>query len=179
MRKNFSCSCVFLSAKKHLHKWVCPSIRPSVHYAFSFSAVLTCFIASRGQYLLLFRRSRPHVGPFILLNIFMFANWIQWVAQYGMFTKCLIHFSTSTSCRLRSRVYMFFHQAQNRIWYVQNVVIDHQHLKTLKILQLVAQNNRKWIFSVWIYSEHDRSGNMPITGVSWVDLPLPCIDQTT
>ena len=30
------------------------SVRPSVRYAFSFSAVLTCFLAPRGQYWILF-----------------------------------------------------------------------------------------------------------------------------
>ena len=44
----------FLGATKHLYKRVCPSVRPSVRYAFSFSAVSACFGAPCGQYGLLF-----------------------------------------------------------------------------------------------------------------------------
>ena len=45
----------FLRAKKHLHKWVCLSVRPPVRPLRLFNmAVSTCCLALRDQYLPLF-----------------------------------------------------------------------------------------------------------------------------
>ena len=76
----------FLDKSSHLYKRVCPSVhrsvRRSVRYASSFSAISACLLAPRGQYWLLFRQ-------LVINKVF----WILYISHaFGKSNHTFLHF---------------------------------------------------------------------------------------